>query len=637
MNSMNRLITMIFVCVSIGMFSPLSSIKAEEKYSHEQLVENIEGILNWKKKSSGIAIDEPLLNNRYLEYAGKTVGDWYPIGMGRIGYHDDYDAYLAVIKDVVSQRYKSSADRLDGSKATEWHRISLAILAMGGDPTSIGSDEKGQPINLIADGTYNRGKTVSLGAQGINGWIWGLITLDSMRYKIPEASYYSRDDIIQEILMLQLPDGGFSFYQDKADPDMTGMALQALAPYYNSEQTYTYEWKATKKKVTKTVRQVVDESLNTLSQLQLEEGDYESWGNKNAESTVQVLVALAALGIDSLNDSRFIKDGHNLLDSLMKYKNDDGGFIHSKEYNPSNPTSLPDESNTMASEQVLYSLVALYRYEGGYRSLYDFRKEMDSQLKNRIESVKKSIELLPVKVSSHEKAQVEEIFAEFKEIPLSERSYVFNYYKLSDAMKTLGIRNTSEPIARGMGVTESGNGSITPLFNTNTNFTRTTLFTPEDMEKVNRLPKKITTTSYVEVVKLLEKLEKAENRGDHLNILVELQQKRADIERIKEEIESLNNEILNKLYPFTDLSIKDKKNVEEIVARYEKLSEEDRKKILKYEDVEKSKTQIDNLIRAQVIAVVIGVVVIMVSISMIWRMRKRKQEKLLQQMMMEEE
>ena len=204
-------------------------------------------------------------------------------------------------------------------------------------------------------------------------------------------------------------------------------------------------------------------------------------------------------------------------------------------------------------------------------------------------------------------------------------------------MKTLGIRNTSEPIARGMGVTESGNGSITPLFNTNTNFTRTTLFTPEDMEKVNRLPKKITTTSYVEVVKLLEKLEKAENRGDHLNILVELQQKRADIERIKEEIESLNNEILNKLYPFTDLSIKDKKNVEEIVARYEKLSEEDRKKILKYEDVEKSKTQIDNLIRAQVIAVVIGVVVIMVSISMIWRMRKRKQEKLLQQMMMEEE
>ena len=100
---------------------------------------------------------------------------------------------------------------------------------------------------------------------------------------------------------------------------------------------------------------------------------------------------------------------------------------------------------------------------------------------------------------------------------------------------------------------------------------------------------------------------------------------------------TVNNEILDKLYPFANLSIKDKKNVDEIVARYENLSKDDRKKILSYEDVEKSKTQIDNLIRARMIAIVIGVVVVIVVGSVIWRMRKRKKAKLRQQMMIDED
>ena len=262
---------------------------------------------------------------------------------------------------------------------------------------------------------------------------------------------------------------------------------------------------------------------------------------------------------------------------------------------------------------------------------------MNEELKAQIASVKKSIDLLPVKVGSNDTKKLEAIFTEYKQIPISERSYVFNYYKLSDAMKTLGISNTSESISQGIGVTESGNGTITPLFDQNIDFASTTLFTAEDIEKVNRLPKEITTKHYVEVVKLIEKLEKAENRSNHQSVLVELQKKKAEIEQIKKEIESLNNEILDKLYPFANLSIKDKKNVDEIVARYEKLSKDDRKKILGYEDVEKSKTQIDNLIRARMIVIVIGVVVVIVIGSVIWRMRKRKQAKLRQQMMIDED
>src|SRR5690606_31085243 len=123
------------------------------------------------------------------------------------------------------------------------------------------------------------------------GWIWGLITLDSMRYEIPDDAYYTREDIIVEILRNQLPDGGFSLNGKEADADMTAMAIQALAPYYNSEETYEYKQRATNKHVEKSVREAVDEALDTLSQIQLDSGDFSSWGIANAESTAQVMVA----------------------------------------------------------------------------------------------------------------------------------------------------------------------------------------------------------------------------------------------------------------------------------------------------------------------------------------------------------
>lgn len=55
----------------------------------------------------------------------------------------------------------------------------------------MGEDRNGDgrgDIDLIADGTYDRvdGNGVGItGKQGINGFIWALITVDSMFYEIP--------------------------------------------------------------------------------------------------------------------------------------------------------------------------------------------------------------------------------------------------------------------------------------------------------------------------------------------------------------------------------------------------------------------------------------------------------------------
>ena len=223
-----------FLCLLLGLLCLTALLPAHGRAADAADVRAIaDGIVAWKKADNGSTADGFLLNDAFLALAGTTPGDWYPIGLSRLGVEDRYDAYLAVLRDQVEERYRQPG-ALSAAKATEWHRIALAVLAAGGDPTSFGTDGDGQPIDLIADGTYNRGRQTSLGRQGINGWIWGLIALDSMRYELPDDAFYTREDILLEILCRQLADGGFALSGSAADPDITAMAVQALAPYYNT-------------------------------------------------------------------------------------------------------------------------------------------------------------------------------------------------------------------------------------------------------------------------------------------------------------------------------------------------------------------------------------------------------------------
>ena len=114
------------------------------KYSVSDITEAIDGILAWKRAQQGVAEGQPLLSGELLTYAGSTAADWLPIGLSRYGAEDDYDSYLAALRTYVEQKYREP-DKLDRTKATEWHRIALAVLACGGDPTHFGRDENGSP------------------------------------------------------------------------------------------------------------------------------------------------------------------------------------------------------------------------------------------------------------------------------------------------------------------------------------------------------------------------------------------------------------------------------------------------------------------------------------------------------------
>ena len=93
--------------------------------------------------------------------------------------------------------------------------------------------------------------------------------------------WLTREKLIQVILDAQLNDGGWDLSAGKADPDMTAMAIQALAPYYKTNET---------------VKAAVDKALDVLSSLQQGDGGFGSWGTVNSESCAQVIVALTALG-----------------------------------------------------------------------------------------------------------------------------------------------------------------------------------------------------------------------------------------------------------------------------------------------------------------------------------------------------
>ena len=98
-------------------------------------------------------------------------------------------------------------------------------------------------------------------------------------------------------------------------------------------------------------------------------------------------------------------------------------------------------------------------------------------------------------------------------------------------------------------------------------------------------------------------------------------------EALLAQIDAINAEIREKLYPFDSMRITDKRTVDDIVRRYTALSSYDRQKIERYEDVVKTKTQIDNTLRGIVIAAVLCVLAGVITVLLIRHIRIRRRKK----------
>ena len=272
---------------------------------------------------------------------GSIGGEWMVIGLIRSGREiEDLDAYYAAAVQYVQENIDENG-RLHNAKSTENARMILALTAIGKDVTNVGGHNLLLGLN---DMEYVQ-------KQGINGPIWALLAMDSGNYPVPEGNV-TRDALIGIILDAQLADGGWALTGTVSDPDMTGMAVQALAPYYGTNAD---------------VKKALDSAVNTMSRMQAADGSFGSIDGTSSESIAQVIAALSALGIDSHTDARFIKNGISALDALCTFYVEGGGFRHI-------PTGKLDG---MATEQSYYALAAYFRMLEGKTALFNMTDVID--------------------------------------------------------------------------------------------------------------------------------------------------------------------------------------------------------------------------------------------------------------------
>ena len=304
-------------------------------------------------KAMGKVSDPYISTGDYMEKLGtpgigSIGGEWMVIGLARSGrtvpgVEDYYKKALEYIESSIDPE----TGRLHKAKSTDNSRMILALTAIGKDVTNVGGH------NLLAglsDLEYVK-------YQGNNGPIWALLALDSGNYPVPSGGTVTRQALIDEILRVQTSDGGWTVSGDKADSDMTGMALTALAPYYTKDLK---------------VQEAIDKAIARLSEMQDEDGGYSTSYDgttkiATSESISQVVTALSALGINADTDPRFVKNGNSVIDALLRYYVKGGGFKH----------VMDGEIDGMGTEQAYYALTAYYRFLSGKTNLYDMTDIID--------------------------------------------------------------------------------------------------------------------------------------------------------------------------------------------------------------------------------------------------------------------
>ena len=317
---MKKIVSM-FLCLTI-IFSLGNVASAEEAYDISSVIYDT---ANYLYKT----VSNPQVNS--------IGGEWAVMGLARSEV-DIPDEYFENYYQTVIECVKACDGVLHNKKYTEYSRVVIALTAIGKDPCNVAGYNLLMPLS-----DYE--KTIW---QGINGAIWALIALDCGNYDMPKSPdakvLATREMYIEHILEKQTSDGGWALTGDVADPDVTGMALQALSKYQDNER----------------VKAATEKALGCLSDMQDENGGFSSYDIENSESTVQVTVALCALGIP-VDDARFVKNGKSVVDNLFTYYDSGNGFKHIRS----------DSTNLMATEQCFYALVALKRAGVGKNSLYD--------------------------------------------------------------------------------------------------------------------------------------------------------------------------------------------------------------------------------------------------------------------------
>lgn len=279
-----------------------------------EIKELIDGIISFKQASCGVNNQQKLVDDALVKEIGGG-GEWYALSLAQYNGKLDFSAF----EKALEKHIKSGEER----NAVTNEKNALALLATG---------YGGTLISEVLDS--------SVGKLGIMSYVFALHLMNN---GVTSGSFSSAQ-IIKKILDNRKADGGWALNGSFSDVDVTAMAIQALAPSVSD----------------KSIKQAVDGAVGLLSSKMTESGGFISYGVENSESTAQVIIALSCLGIDCTKDGRFIKNGKNLIDTLLCYRNTDGSYSH----------EAGGKSDYNATVQALSALISFYRLKNGLGSFY---------------------------------------------------------------------------------------------------------------------------------------------------------------------------------------------------------------------------------------------------------------------------
>ena len=330
----HKSIFLLIACLLVAALFGTDTVKADTVDDARSV---IDGIAMFKMSESGASDLQEWADGALCEGAGADA-DAYAYALYKLG-KADVTAYKEALRKYLGENTVRSATT----------RLKYALcLCMDGQAD--GSDGGGM---TPADEEYiSQAVEDSVGKLGVMSLAYGLHLAGNGH----EGAEYPVGRILEELMNLRHEDGGWSVMGQYSDVDVTAMVLQSLAVIKDSllrgidlsVQTDSVAEAEKYVRELQIVKDGIETGLSFLSGKQNETGDYAGFGSDNAESTAQVLIALSSLDIDGAKDPRFVKNGHSVIDGILRYRRSDGSFAHTPD-GDSNPTATSQVFTAMAS------------------------------------------------------------------------------------------------------------------------------------------------------------------------------------------------------------------------------------------------------------------------------------------------